>query len=137
MEVKFDATDSFNNFPLPLSARQGISNSDEFVTRVSESIDMLRCTFNGKQRMYALNTKQGIGNCKLHRIDNHKNAILELFYHDGKARDYDYYKLKTSAILCLKSANDKLDMLIDKLIKRQGEKLCEKLQQAGYEETTR
>ncbi|MFS1562437.1 MAG: hypothetical protein ACL7AX_01255 [Candidatus Arsenophonus phytopathogenicus] len=86
--------------------------------------------------MYALTTKQGIGNYKLHRVDNNKNAILELFYHNCKARDDDY-KLKTSVILCLKTANDKPDMLIDKLIKRRGEKLCEKLQQVGYEETTR
>ncbi|WGL98747.1 pentapeptide repeat-containing protein [Arsenophonus sp. aPb] len=137
MKVEFNAIASLQGIPLSPATRLGIRDSDGLVTRVPESIDMLKCTFNGKQRMYALTTDHGIGSYKLHRVDDNKDAILDLFYHDNHVRYDDDYKLKTSPILTLKTATDKSDMLIDKLVKRRAEKLCEKLQQEGYQETTR
>ncbi|HGJ5897361.1 pentapeptide repeat-containing protein [Arsenophonus apicola] len=137
MKVEFSAIASLQGIPLSPATRLGIKDSDGLVTRVPESIDMLKCSFNGKERMYALTTDHGIGSYKLHRVDDHKDAILGLFYHDGKARYDDDYKLKTYPILPLKTAQDKPDMLIDKLVKRRAEKLCEKLHQEGYQETSR
>ncbi|HGJ5876251.1 MAG TPA: hypothetical protein ACHBX0_07475 [Arsenophonus sp.] len=98
---------------------------------------MLKCTFNSHERMYALTTEQDIGSYKLHRVDDNKAAILELFPNDGKAHDDNDYRLKTYLIFVLKAANEKPDKLIDKLVKQRGERLCEKLQQEGYQETTR
>ncbi|HGJ5867230.1 pentapeptide repeat-containing protein [Arsenophonus nasoniae] len=135
--VEFNAIDSLRGVPLLPAARQGIKDSGGFVTRVPESIDMLKCTFNGKERVYALTTDHGIDSYKLHRVDDNKDAILDLFYHDNQVRYDDDYKLKTSSILTLKTASEEPNMLIDKLVKRRAEKLCEKLHQEGYQETTR
>lgn len=112
-------------------------DSDALVTKVPESIDLLKCMFNGETRMYALTLEQDIGRYRLHRVDFNKGKILDLFPNDGLARYDNDYKLKIETIWSLKAENDKPDILFAKLSKRHGEKLCQKLHDEGYDKTTR
>jgi hypothetical protein len=134
VKAEFNAIGSYRSIPMR-GARRGMA-AGGLITRVPESIDLLQCKFNGEQRMYALTLEQDGGRYRLYRVDEDKQSILGLFGHDGRAYNDDY-KLKTHPIMPLKTANDKADILFEKLAKRHGEKLAAQLQEEGYQETTR
>jgi uncharacterized protein YjbI with pentapeptide repeats len=134
IKAEFNAIGSYRSYSMG-KARLGMA-AGVLVTRVPESIDLLKCTLNGEKRIYALTLEQGIGCYKLYRVDEDKLSILGLFGHDGRAYDDDYI-LKTHPILTLKTTNDKPNILFEKLAKRRSERLYEKLQKEGYQATTR
>ncbi|HGJ5892595.1 MAG TPA: pentapeptide repeat-containing protein [Arsenophonus apicola] len=134
IKAEFNAIGSYRSYSMG-KARLGMA-AGGLVTRVPESIDLLKCTLNGEKRIYALTLEQGIGCYKLYRVDEDKLSILGLFGHDGRAYDDDYI-LKTHPILTLKTTNDKPNILFEKLAKRRSERLYEKLQKEGYQATTR
>lgn len=134
IKAEFNAIGSHRSYPMG-KARRGMA-AGGLVTRVPESIDLLKCTLNGEKRIYALTLEQDIGHHKLYRVDEDKRSILGLFGHDGRAYDDDY-KLKMQPILTLKTTNDKPNILFEKLAKRRSERLYEKLQKEGYQATTR
>ncbi|WGL97819.1 pentapeptide repeat-containing protein [Arsenophonus sp. aPb] len=139
VKAEFNARDSIRGVPLSASAWQGIMAAGALITPVPDSIDMLKCTFNGEERIYALqkepNTK--IGRYKLSRVDNNKNDILDLFPHDPAIRTDNEYQLKFHSASLLKKTAEKPQVLIDKLATLHRDKLVNKLQQEGYQETTR
>lgn len=139
VKAEFNALGSIRGVSLSPSSRDGIMASGVFITPVPDSIDMLKCTFNGEERIYALqkqpNTK--IGRYKLSRVDNNKNDILDLFPHEPEIRTDNEYQLKFHSASLLKKTAEKPQVLIDQLATLHRDKLVNKLQQEGYQETAR
>ncbi|WGM01095.1 hypothetical protein [Arsenophonus nasoniae] len=139
VKAEFNARASIRGVPQSSSTWHGIMASGALITPVPNSIDMLKCTFNGEERIYALqkepNTK--IGRYKLSRVDNNKNDILDLFPHDPAIRTDNEYQLKFHSASLLKKAAEKPQVFINKLATLHRDKLIDKLHQEGYQETTR
>ncbi|HGJ5880427.1 MAG TPA: pentapeptide repeat-containing protein [Arsenophonus nasoniae] len=137
VKAEFNAQGSVRSAPLPPPARLGMVASGALITRVPDSIDMLKCIFNGEERIYALQKQANteIGRYQLYRVDYDKKAILDLFPHDHKIRDDDDYQLRLHVDSLLKQADEKPQVLLSSLSTLHRNRLAEKLQQEGYQPT--
>lgn len=108
---------------------------DGLIIHLPDSIDMLKCTLNGEERIYALEKEQEMGNYKLSRVDRNSGLIFDLIKDHKNTRHNRNFTLKIYSPALLKEADDAPQIAIEKLTTLHSDKLFKKLQEQGYQKT--
>lgn len=137
VRIQFNAMDSIRSVPLPPSARMGIQHSGAFIYRIPERIDLLQCTWKGKERIYALVPTKSMGNYTLRRVDRDRQDLLWLLDDMTIPMRYPDYKVRVISHATLKSYAETPQALIDNLADYHRKKLFTALSDQGYDKTTR
>ncbi|UBX27841.1 hypothetical protein [Arsenophonus apicola] len=129
VKVEYNARDS-SIHPLPPDVAGRVAN-DGLIIPVPEAIDMLSCSFNGEERIYALQKDQKMANYKLSRVDRKRDLIFDLIKDHKNTRHNKNFTLKIHSPTLLKKAVEQPKIALEKLAVLHANQLFKKLHDAG------
>jgi hypothetical protein len=136
VRIQFNAQDSFKKVPLPPAAQMGLLESDAFVYHIPDNIDLLACTLNREERIYALEISKGMNGYALNRVDRNRQALLDLLEDSRVASRDEDYKIRVTSHLTLKEKMEAPQKFIENLARYHKKKLLIELDNRGYDKTT-
>lgn len=134
LKVEYNARDN-NIHSLPPGVA-GLVAEDGLIIPVSDAIDMLMCSFNGEERIYALEKDQKMGNYKLSQVDRKRDLIFNLIKDHKNTRYKKNFALKIHSPSLLKKATEQPKMALEKLAELHANKLFKKLDDEGYQKSS-
>ncbi|MDR5616752.1 pentapeptide repeat-containing protein [Arsenophonus sp.] len=135
VKVEYNARDSNIHFLPPGVA--GLVANNGLIIHIPDATDMLMCSFNGEERIYALEKEQKMGNYKLSRVDRNRDLIFDLIKDHKNTRYNKNFALKIHSPILLKKTDEQPKMALEKLAETHSNKLFIKLHDDGYQKTTR
>ncbi|HGJ5854260.1 hypothetical protein QE197_07985 [Arsenophonus nasoniae] len=100
VKVEYNARDnSIHSLPPGVA---GLVANNGLIIPVPEAIDMLSCSFNREERLYALEKEQKMGNYKLSRVDRNRELIFDLIKDHKNSRHNKNFALKIHSPILLK-----------------------------------
>jgi hypothetical protein len=136
VRIQFNARDSINKIPISHKARMGMNHASALIYRIPDHIDLLACTLNGEERIYALEILIYSGEYTLKRVDRNRQALLDLLEDSSvPSRDTDY-QIRVISHATLKEQTETSQKLIEKLSELHKKKLLTELYNQGYDKTT-
>ncbi|WP_119711064.1 hypothetical protein [Arsenophonus endosymbiont of Aleurodicus floccissimus] len=132
LKVEYNARDN-NIHSIPPDVA-GIVAEDGLIIPLPDAIDMLMCSFNREERIYALEKDQKMGNYKLSRVDRNRDLIINLIKDHKNSRYNKNFALKINSPSSLKKATEQPKMALEKLAElHHANKLFKKLDDEGYQ----
>ncbi|HGJ5869067.1 hypothetical protein [Arsenophonus nasoniae] len=135
VKVEYNARDS-NIHSLPPGVAGLVANNG-LIIHIPDATDMFMCSFNGEERIYALEKEQKMGNYKLSRVDRNRDLIFDLINDHKNSRHNSNFALKIHSPSLLKKANEQPKVALEKLAEIHSNKLLSKLHDSGYQKTNR
>jgi hypothetical protein len=136
VRIQFNAQDSIYGVPLSPYSRMGMQQSGALIYQIPESIDLLQCTLNEVERIYALETSKDTGKYMLNCVNRDREALLWLLDDSTVPRRDEDYKLRVTSHSTLKEQADTPQKLIENLAEYHKKKLLIELDNRGYDKTT-
>ncbi|WGL99603.1 pentapeptide repeat-containing protein [Arsenophonus sp. aPb] len=134
IKVEYNARDSgIHSLPPGVA---GLVANNGLIIPVPEAIDMLSFSFNGEERLYALQKDQKMANYKLTRVDRNRELIFNLIKDHKNTRHNKNFALKIHSPTLLKKAAEQPKIALEKLAALHANKLFKKLHDEGYQKTT-
>lgn len=135
VKVEYNARDS-NIHSLPPGVAGLVANNG-LIIPVPDATDMIMCSSNGEERIYALEKEQKMGNYKLSRVDRNRDLIFDLIKDHKNTRYNKNFVLKIHSPILLKKTDEQPKIALEKLAEIHSNKLFRKLHDGGYQKTTR
>lgn len=136
VRIQFNAMHTINKIPLSRHSRLGIEQSGALVYHVPDHIDLLACSLNGIERIYALDISAETHNYRLKRVDRDRQALLCLL-DDSAIPSADHeYKLRVTSHYTLKEQGETSQQYIQNLADHRRKALLKRLESKGYDKTT-
>lgn len=112
------------------------SKPEKLIYQIPEHIDLLQCTSNGVERIYALDTAPKTGKYPFARVDRNRETLLRLLGNNTILSHDPRYTLKVTSELTLKKAEEKPNKLVENLAEYHRKNLMIRLEHKGYDKTT-